>query len=77
MNIKNLLFAAAACYLIPLGSLAQTNVYDDIIAISPNHTYLKAALDQEGLDAALVQNPNVTVFAPTNDAFDALSLIHI
>jgi uncharacterized surface protein with fasciclin (FAS1) repeats len=73
MNIKNLLFAAAACYLIPLGSLAQTNVYDDIIAISPNHTYLKAALDQEGLDAALVQNPNVTVFAPTNDAFDALA----
>ena len=30
---------------------SQTNVFDDVIAISPNHTSLKAALEQEGLDA--------------------------
>lgn len=55
-------------------TLAQTNVYDDIIATSPNHTSLKAALVQEGLDTVL-QDPNgsFTVFAPTNDAFDDLA----
>ena len=55
-------------------TLAQTNVYDDIIATSPNHTSLKAALDQEGLDLVL-QDPSgtFTVFAPTNDAFDDLA----
>jgi uncharacterized surface protein with fasciclin (FAS1) repeats len=53
---------------------AQTNVFDAIIAQSPAHTYLKAALEQEGLDAAL-KNPSatLTVFAPTNDAFDSLA----
>ena len=39
-----------------LGLNAQTNVFDDVIATSPNHTSLTAALQQEGLDAAL-QNP--------------------
>ena len=48
---------------------AQTNVFNDVIASSPNHTYLEAALIQEGLDAALIQNPNVTVFAPDDNAF--------
>lgn len=55
-------------------SLAQTNVFDNIIATSPNHTSLKIALEQEGLDIAL-KNPSasLTVFAPTNAAFDALA----
>lgn len=54
--------------------MAQTNVYDDVIATSPNHTYLKAAIDQQGLQSAL-RNPSatLTVFAPTNDAFDDLA----
>jgi uncharacterized surface protein with fasciclin (FAS1) repeats len=60
--------------LSSLGLSAQTNVFDDVIAPSPNHTYLEAALIQEGLDAAL-QNPaaNLTVFAPDDAAFTALA----
>ncbi len=56
------------------GLKAQTNVFDDVIATSPNHTSLAAALQQEGLDAAL-QNPmgTFTVFAPDNAAFDNLA----
>jgi len=53
---------------------AQTNVYDDVIATSPNHTSLKAALDQEGLDVALQNNSaTLTVFAPDNSAFNNLA----
>ena len=50
-----------------------TNVFDDIIAVSPNHTYLEAALIQAGLDVAL-QNPasSLTVFAPDDAAITAL-----
>lgn len=53
---------------------AQTNVFDDVIAPSPNHTYLEAALIQEGLVGAL-QNPSatLTVFAPDDQAFTNLA----
>ncbi|MBU3661465.1 MAG: T9SS type A sorting domain-containing protein [Flavobacteriales bacterium] len=56
------------------GTFAQTNVYDDVISTSPNHTTLNAALIQAGLVSAL-QDPNatLTVFAPDNAAFDALA----
>jgi uncharacterized surface protein with fasciclin (FAS1) repeats len=54
-------------------SSAQTNVYDDVIAGSANHTSLKAALDQEGLDVALQTGASLTVFAPDNMAFDNLA----
>jgi len=49
---------------------AQTNVFDNVIAPSPNHTYLETALIQEGLVGAL-QNPSatLTVFAPDDQAF--------
>lgn len=59
---------------LSLSVSAQTNVYTDIIATSPNHTYLAAALQQEGLDVVL-QDPSATytVFAPTNAAFDNLA----
>ena len=55
-------------------SVAQTNVFDDIIADSPDHTYLTAAITQQNLQGAL-QNPSatLTVFAPNNAAFDALA----
>lgn len=55
-------------------AISQTNVYDDVIAVSPNHTTLKAAIIQAGLVSAL-QDPNatLTVFAPDNAAFDALA----
>lgn len=68
------LFAMGVLAISGSISLAQTNVYDDIIATSPNHTSLKAALDQEGLDVVLQDtNGTFTVFAPTNDAFDDLA----
>ena len=60
--------------LLTFGLSAQTNVFDDVIATSPNHTYLEAALIQEGLDVVL-QNPmgTLTVFAPDDAAFTALA----
>jgi uncharacterized surface protein with fasciclin (FAS1) repeats len=60
--------------LAALGYNAQTNVFDNVISQSPNHTYLTAAINQQGLASAL-QDPNatLTVFAPTNDAFDQLA----
>ena len=60
--------------LLTFGLSAQTNVFDDVIATSPNHTYLEVALIQEGLDVAL-QNPmgTLTVFAPDDAAFTALA----
>lgn len=53
---------------------SQTNVFDDIIATSPNHSSLEAALIAAGLDDDL-QNVNgtFTVFAPDNTAFDNLA----
>jgi uncharacterized surface protein with fasciclin (FAS1) repeats len=65
---------ALGAILMSSSSFAQTNVFDNIIATSPNHTYLEAAILQEGLQGAL-QNPsaNLTVFAPTDAAFTALA----
>ncbi len=53
---------------------SQTNVFDDIIATSPNHSSLEAALIAANLDDDL-QNVNgtFTVFAPDNTAFDNLA----
>lgn len=60
--------------LSSLFSMAQTNVFDNIIATSSDHTLLKAALEQEGLDAALRDNTaSYTVFAPNNTAFTNLA----
>jgi len=58
-----------------MNAMSQTNVFDDIIAMSPDHTYLEAALIQEGLDVALQNNAaTLTVFAPTDAAFDNLAV---
>lgn len=60
--------------LLTFGLSAQTNVFDDVIATSPNHTYLEAALIQEGLDVALRNNAGTfTVFAPDDAAFSSLA----
>jgi uncharacterized surface protein with fasciclin (FAS1) repeats len=55
-------------------SVAQTNVFDDIISTSPVHTHLRDAILQQNLQGAL-QDPaaSLTVFAPTNAAFEALA----
>jgi transforming growth factor-beta-induced protein len=56
-------------------SNAQTNVYDDIIAASADHTSLAAAISTAGLEPALQDaSATLTVFAPDNDAFDDLAL---
>ena len=56
-----------------LGISAQTSVFD-VIAGSPNHTSLEAALIQEGLDFTLDDNSaTFTVFAPNDAAFTSLA----
>ena len=59
---------------ISFGMNAQTNVFDDVIAVSPNHNYLEAALVLQGLDVDLKNNAaTLTVFAPDDNAFLALA----
>jgi len=71
-NLKSVLFAA--CIFVAPIAMAQTNVFDDIIATSPNHTYLEAAILQENLEGALQNNmANLTVFAPDDAAFNDLA----
>lgn len=54
--------------------MAQSNVYDDIISVSPDHTSLTAAITTAGLESALQNSAaSLTVFAPDNDAFDDLA----
>ena len=66
-SIAGTIFLSAPVY-------AQTNVFDDVIATSPNHNYLEAALIQEGLDIALKDpTANYTVFAPDDQAFTNLA----
>ena len=71
-NVKTVL--ASVLLTLTSSAFGQTNVFDDIIATSPNHNLLEAALIQEGLDAAL-QDPtaNLTVFAPDDNAMSALA----
>jgi uncharacterized surface protein with fasciclin (FAS1) repeats len=60
--------------LLSISASAQTNVFDDVIATSPNHTILETALITAGLNDEL-QNPSssLTVFAPDDAAFNALA----
>ena len=71
LNFKTV-SASLSMLLLTFGLSAQTTF--DVIATSPNHTYLEVALIQEGLDGAL-QNPmgTLTVFAPDDAAFTALA----
>ena len=79
MKVKQLLSSKSLLVsMLFIGSVsiasAQTNVYDDVIASSANHTYLAQAIQQEGLVSALQDNnATLTVFAPTNQAFDDLA----
>ena len=71
-NFRNLALASLL-FFTSLLVTAQTNVYDDIIAASPNHTSLSAALEVAGLESALQNGSTLTVFAPDNTAFDNLA----
>ena len=63
LSIKQLLLASTVVMSSGL-AFAQTTVYD-VIAGSPNHTYLTAALDQEGLNTVLDVNArSVHCFRP-------------
>ena len=66
--------ASLSMLVISFGMHAQTNVFDNVIATSPNHNYLEAALVQQGLDIALKNNAaTLTVFAPDDNAFLAIA----
>lgn len=69
-------FVMFSLTLISAASIAQTNVFDNIINTSPDHTFLAAAITQENLQGAL-QNPaaTLTVFAPTNAAIENLAAL--
>jgi len=64
----------AAATAISMNAMSQTNVFDDIIVPSANHSTLETAILQEGLQGDL-QNASatLTVFAPDNAAFDDLA----
>ena len=63
----------AGAFLIATSAVAQTSVFD-VIAGSPDHNYLEAALVQQELDVVLSDAAaEFTVFAPTDAAFDALA----
>ena len=72
-NRLRLLFIGAALMVATVAN-AQTNVYDDVIATSPNHTILKTVIDNLNLQSTL-QNPNAdfTIFAPDDAAFNNLA----
>ena len=52
--------------------LSQAQTAFDIIQNSPNHNTLEAAVLAAGLDGALNTLDPITVFAPTDEAFNAL-----
>ncbi len=53
---------------------AQTNVYNDVILSSPEHTTFVTALQQTGLNTVLQDiSGTYTVFAPDNTAFSLLA----
>ena len=69
-----LLSALGSILFVGHSAIAQTNVFDNVIATSPNHTYLEAALIQEGLSSALQNSAaTLTVFAPDDAAFTNLA----
>ncbi|MES2799693.1 MAG: fasciclin domain-containing protein [Bacteroidota bacterium] len=73
LNLRSASISLPMIFL-SFGLSAQTNVFDNVIATSPNHTYLEAALIQEGLDVALKSpTATLTVFAPDDDAFTDLA----
>ncbi|MGV3613409.1 MAG: fasciclin domain-containing protein [Fluviicola sp.] len=73
-NLVRRLAGVSFIGLLSLSSTAQTNVFDDVIVPSPNHTTLEAALIAANLDDDLQNNAaTLTVFAPDDNAFSALA----
>lgn len=68
--MKKILFSIVSFFAIA-SMQAQTVV--DVISNSPDHTYLEAAIIQEGLVDALNNADGITVFAPDDQAFEDLA----
>ncbi len=75
LPIKKILVFGTLAFSIQAAS-AQTNVFDNIIATSPTHTSLEAALIKAGLDDDLKTGTNLTVFAPDDAAFSAAAALN-
>ena len=73
LPIKKILVFGTLAFSIQAAS-AQANVFDNIIATSPTHTSLEAALIKAGLDDDLKTGTNLTVFAPDDAAFSAAAV---
>jgi uncharacterized surface protein with fasciclin (FAS1) repeats len=74
LQLRLTLITAMGLFLATHTASAQTNVFDDVIATSPDHTSLTAALEAAELDDDLQNDAaTFTVFAPDNDAFDDLA----
>jgi len=74
VTVADLVASNGVVHVIDAVLLPPLNIYD-IIAGSPDHTILKAAIDAAGLDGTLRTDfgpVKLTVFAPTDAAFDAL-----
>ncbi len=87
MTLKNLVLAGSAAATLALGSLAQAqpmgeclstdfiefdgSIVDAAIA-TPELSTLVDAVVAAGLDGALAEAEDITVYAPTNAAFEAL-----
>jgi uncharacterized surface protein with fasciclin (FAS1) repeats len=64
----------SSIFFSSFGIFSQTNVYDNVIATSSDHTSLKLAIDRAGLTTVLQDdNASYTVFAPDNNAFAILA----
>ena len=73
-KLRLIIYSISGAIFLSAPVFAQTNVFDDVIATSPNHNYLEAALIQEGLDITLKDpTANYTVFAPDDQAFTDLA----
>jgi uncharacterized surface protein with fasciclin (FAS1) repeats len=68
--MKKILFSLGMLFSA-FAANAQTVV--DVVVNSPNHTYLEAAVIQAGLADDLANASNITLFAPDDQAFDALA----
>ncbi|MFN5319057.1 MAG: fasciclin domain-containing protein, partial [Bacteroidia bacterium] len=68
--MKKILFSLGMLFSV-FAANAQTVV--DVVVNSPNHTYLEAAVIQAGLADDLAAASNITLFAPDDQAFEALA----
>jgi len=59
--------------MVLLPPVPETTTVWDIVVNSDDHTYLEAAVDAAGLSGALSGTDTLTVFAPTDAAFETLA----